>query len=108
MHRKRSALSQIEVAYLLGTQSAAKVCRYERFVREPGLQTALAYEVVFGVPVSVLFAGLFEQTERDVTSRARALEKTQQFTTTRRLTLLKRATIAKICNKRPLHMAPKP
>lgn len=29
-YRKRSALSQEEVAYLLGAQSGAKVCRYER------------------------------------------------------------------------------
>ena len=65
-NRKRSALSQEEVAYLLGAQSGAKVCRYERFFREPGLQTALAFEVIFDRPVSELFPGLFQQMQMEV------------------------------------------
>jgi hypothetical protein len=41
-NRKRLALSQDEVAFLLGALSGTKVCRYERFVRTPSLETALA------------------------------------------------------------------
>src|SRR5258708_38807061 len=43
-HRKRLGLSQDEVAYLLGAESGAKVCRYERLVRGASLETALAFE----------------------------------------------------------------
>lgn len=72
-HRKRLGLSQDDVAYLLGVESGAKVCRYERFVREPGLRAALACEVIFQRPIRELFPGLYQQIERDVACRARAL-----------------------------------
>jgi transcriptional regulator with XRE-family HTH domain len=72
-HRKRSGLSQDEVAFLLGAHSGAKVCRYERFIREPSLQTALAYEAVFQRPASKLFPGLYRKIEREVAARAEAL-----------------------------------
>ncbi len=71
--RKRRSLSQEAVACLLGAQSGAKVCRYERFVREPSLRTALAYEAIFQKPVRELFAGLYEVMEREVAARAETL-----------------------------------
>ena len=72
-HRKRAGLSQDEVAYLLGCRSGAKVSRYERFARHPTLQTALAYEAIFGVAVRELFVGLFQKVERPIVKRARLL-----------------------------------
>src|SRR6266481_3764326 len=72
-NRKRTALSQDEVAYLLGTQSGATVCRNERFVHEPNLETALAYEAIFQTPVSELFAGLYRAIEAKVAMRAKVL-----------------------------------
>jgi transcriptional regulator with XRE-family HTH domain len=72
-NRKRLSLSQEEVAFLLGTQSGAKVCRYERFVREPNLETILAYEAIFQKPARELFAGLYQKIEQDVAARAKVL-----------------------------------
>src|SRR6266516_4750166 len=72
-NRKRLALSQHEVAFLLGAQSGAKVCRYERFVREPTLETALAYQAIFKRSVSELFGGLYQKVEGEVTERAKIL-----------------------------------
>src|SRR4051812_19900743 len=95
-YRKRSALSQEEVAYLLGSQSGAKVCRYERFFREPGLQTALAYEVIFDRSVSELFPALFEKTQLEVRARARKLEQKEFGGNSSRLTARKRETLAAI------------
>ncbi len=71
--RKRSALSQDELAFLLGAQSGAKVCRYERFSRAPTLETVLAYEMIFQKPARDLFPGLYREVERKVTGRATAL-----------------------------------
>ena len=48
------------------------MCRYERFVREPGLATALAYEAIFKRTVSELFPGLYQRVEREVAARAKA------------------------------------
>ena len=69
-HRKRLGLSQEEVAHLLGAESGAKVCRYEKFARMPGLETALACEIIFKKPVRELFAGLYQKVERKVALRA--------------------------------------
>ena len=74
-YRKRAALSQEEVAYLLGSQSGSKISRYELFAREPGLQTALAYEAIFQRPVSELFPGLYEKIQNAVRARAKKLER---------------------------------
>ena len=71
--RKRLALSQAEVAFLLGVASSAKVSRYECFGREPNLHNALAFEVIFQKSVSELFAGMYRATERKVVARARIL-----------------------------------
>lgn len=73
MHRKRSGFSQDEVAFLLGVKSGAKVCRYERRRRVPPLETALAYEVIFRIPVRKLFLGTYEEVERRVVKRAEHL-----------------------------------
>jgi transcriptional regulator with XRE-family HTH domain len=72
-NRKRLDLSQDDIAFLLGTQSGAKVCRYEKFARGPSLETALACEAIFQKPVSELFAGLYEQIAEKVGERAKAL-----------------------------------
>lgn len=72
-YRKRSGLSQQEVAFLLGCRSGAKVSRYERFVREPSLRAAMACEVIFHAKLKELFAGIYEQAERNVAKRARML-----------------------------------
>jgi len=72
-NRKRLALSQDEVAFLLGTRSGAKVSRYERFARKPNLKTALEYEAIFQRSVSELFSGTYQKAEQDVAARAKLL-----------------------------------
>jgi transcriptional regulator with XRE-family HTH domain len=72
-YRKRAGFTQEEVAFLLGSQSGAKVSRYERRVRRPNLETVFAYEALFGVPARELFAGLFQKVERDVLDRTQQL-----------------------------------
>ena len=71
--RKAAALSQDEVAFLLGGLSGTKVSRYERRTRVPQLDTALAYEAVFGTPVRELFAGRFQKVEGKIERRVRVL-----------------------------------
>jgi len=72
-NRKRLVLSQGEVAFLLGRESGAEVSRYENFERLPGLETALAYEVIFGMPLNEIFGGVYQRAEREVAERARIL-----------------------------------
>jgi transcriptional regulator with XRE-family HTH domain len=95
-HRKRTALSQMEVAFLLGIQSGAKVCRHERFTLDPGLQTALAYEAIYQRPISELFPGLVEKIQDDVRARAKLLVGRELHSNARGLTIRKRQAIAAI------------
>ena len=73
-YRKRSGLTQREVAFLVGCRNGAQVSRYEKRRRLPPLRTALACEAAFGVPVSVLFAGLREVAGQAVGERMLALK----------------------------------
>src|SRR2546421_227517 len=52
-YRKRSGLTQREVAFLLGSKNGAQLSRYEKQRRLPPLRTALAF-VVFEDPRQVL------------------------------------------------------
>jgi transcriptional regulator with XRE-family HTH domain len=96
-HRKRTGLSQDEVAFLLGCRHGTKVSRYERNNRQPGLETALAYEVLLGTPVRELFVGIFEKVEAITLRRARVLARKLSAATrtprnTRKLELLRTIT----------------
>jgi transcriptional regulator with XRE-family HTH domain len=72
-HRKKGGLTQDEMAFLLGCQSGTKISRFERLARQPNLETALACQVVFGVPAHELFPGVFAEVEKSVMQRARLL-----------------------------------
>jgi transcriptional regulator with XRE-family HTH domain len=72
-NRKRLALSQDDVAFLLGGQSGAKISRYENFTRMPSLVTALALEAIYKRAASELFGGLYQKAERTVAQRAKIL-----------------------------------
>lgn len=73
-HRKRTGLSQREIAFLLGVTSSSKVSRYEHFLRQPTLRTAFAYEIIFGVPAHELFAGIFQEVEAETLRRIQSLQ----------------------------------
>lgn len=104
--RKRLALSQKDVAVLLGADSGAKACRYERFVREPTLRTALAYAAIFHKPVTELFAGLYQTMEAEVAARAKVLASKAESQKPTRQMLRRRASltnIARSITRHPLH-----
>ncbi len=69
-YRKRGALSQAELAFVIGAGCGTKVSRHERATRPPSLQTALAYQAVFGVPVHELFPDEYRHAVRAVQARA--------------------------------------
>ncbi len=72
-YRKRTGFSQAELALLLGCRNGSKVSRYERFGRQPSLETAFAYEVVFRASARELFGDMFEQVERKTIKQSRLL-----------------------------------
>lgn len=68
--RKRRGLKQKQVAYLLGHHNIDQVSRYENGLRLPKLQAALRLEIIFGLPVRLLFKDLHDQLRDDIRQRA--------------------------------------
>ena len=73
-HRKRSGLSQEEVAIILGCDDGAMVSRHERSYNLPPLTLALGYEAIFLIPISQLFRGLSEAVKQATEERLSNLE----------------------------------
>ena len=73
LHRKKTGLSMRELGTLVGNSGEEQVSRHERFETLPPFVIAVAYEVVFRVPVSELFPGIRDRTEREVEQRIEAL-----------------------------------
>jgi transcriptional regulator with XRE-family HTH domain len=72
--RRRSGLSQKELALILGFRSEATISRHERSDSVPDLLTALGYEVIFRVPLSELFPGLYQTVEAGNEERLAQME----------------------------------
>lgn len=59
MYRKRTGLTHEEVAFLIGAKGGSTISRHESGGRLPDLQAAIAYELIFGVPLGEMYAGVF-------------------------------------------------
>ena len=63
---------------MLAVKSGAKVSRYETFRRMPNLETALAFQALFGVPVAEMFAGIYQEVEKKTAKQATILQQKLQ------------------------------
>jgi len=92
---------------LLGAKASVKISQYEMFQRVPNLETALAFQAILGVPVAELFAGIYEQVEKETSKRAKILASMLQNntvgqTTSRKTDLLRAIAITPDINKENL------
>ena len=72
-YRKKFGLTQREAADLVGMESGQIVSRHESKERVPNLMTAIAYQIVFDVPLRAMFPELYQKIEQGVLQRACAL-----------------------------------
>lgn len=77
-YRKRYGLTQKDLAFLLGIKDSAKISKYEKFQQLPSLETALACQALFNIPVAELFAGIYEQVEKKTSKQAGILQRKMQ------------------------------
>ena len=70
--------SQKEIAFLLNCQHGTAVSRYERRIRKPSLETAIALEIIFSTPLRELYAGVYDEVEQIVVKRLNVSVKTLQ------------------------------
>lgn len=74
-YRLRAGLSHDELAFLLGSIYGANVGKHERGSRLPMLRNAIAYEIILGVPIRLLYEGIFLEVREQVHRRLQALLK---------------------------------
>jgi transcriptional regulator with XRE-family HTH domain len=77
-YRRKSGLTQREVAFLLGWKSSGQLSRYEKRHTLPPLRTALAYEAIFKVPLAELFAGIRQGVDQEIRERVDKLHSNLQ------------------------------
>jgi transcriptional regulator with XRE-family HTH domain len=58
--RKRMKFSQKQVAAILGLKNVGTISNYERGKAVPSLERALAFEIVYRVPVAFIFPNLYD------------------------------------------------
>ncbi len=73
MHRKRSGLTQEDVARLFGVSTGTMISQYERSERVPTLDAALRLEAIFGVAVVALFRGRHARIRTELRREVRLL-----------------------------------
>lgn len=64
--RKRRSLRQKQVAYILNHHTADQVSRYEKGTRIPTLETALMLEIIYKVPLRILFKEVYDELQQEV------------------------------------------
>lgn len=65
-HRRKWALTQVELARLLGLASRSAVSRIERAERVPTTATIIACGIIFGLDASALFPSLYDDIKREI------------------------------------------
>ena len=99
-YRKRSGLTQSEVAFLLGARDGTKVSRYERLSRRPNLQTTIGLQAIFGLATKEILPRLFMAVERRVFERADLLSRLLRKLPDSRRTRRKLAFLSELISQR--------
>jgi DNA-binding XRE family transcriptional regulator len=74
VHRRKSGLSQSELAAILGTLGPVGISRHEQSATLPKILVAAGYEIVFRVPIADLFPGVYETLRLDIEARLLTFE----------------------------------
>lgn len=74
VHRKKSGLSQREIAGLIGYRDPGQISRHERSESVPSLRAAIYYEVVFRAPLSTIFVGMHADIRQEIETKLQRLE----------------------------------
>jgi len=80
-HRRKSGLSQRELAQIVGFFTGVQVSKHERSVVIPALLIAVGYEVIFRVSIAELFPGLYQSVEGRIAEYLANMEEELQQST---------------------------
>jgi transcriptional regulator with XRE-family HTH domain len=77
-HRKKTGLTQKELAFLVGARTGTQVSRFERLRRLPPTETLIAYMIIFGKGPNELIPVLHDRIVELIQSRAATLHEELQ------------------------------
>ena len=97
--RRRSALSQEDVAFLLGAFTGTRVSRHETGASTPPLEVVLAYEVIFGTAVADIYEDELGRIAKCIRKRAQTLHESLAHRRKDPLRNEKRAVLEKIIQR---------
>lgn len=106
--RHKAGLEQKQVALLLGHRSTDQISRYERGTRTPTLKTALKLEIIYGIPVRLLFQEHYEQSRRESAESNERHHLKVRLEERSRLTPQERLEHEKFCSYAELLKLPRP
>lgn len=69
--RKRRGFGQKQVAILLGHKTIDQISRYERGARLPNLKTALKLQIIYNLPINILFPGYLTRCLDEIRNQAK-------------------------------------
>jgi DNA-binding XRE family transcriptional regulator len=97
--RRKSALSQEDVAFLLGTFTGTRVSRHETGACVPPLEVVLAYAIIFDATVDEIYDDDLARIVANLHRRARKLHESLAHRLKDRLREEKRATLKRIIGR---------
>jgi transcriptional regulator with XRE-family HTH domain len=80
-HRRKSGLSQRELAQIVGFLTGVQVSKHERSTAIPALLIAVGYEAIFHVSLSELFPGIYQSVETRIEEYLANMEEELQQST---------------------------
>ncbi|MBN1560457.1 helix-turn-helix transcriptional regulator [candidate division KSB1 bacterium] len=95
-YRRRLGLSQKDAAFLLGGRGKEKISRHERGVREPVLETLIAYSILYDVSLADIYSRLCERQRKAILKQIKAM---LQDTPENRENELKRASLTRLADR---------
>jgi len=73
-HRKKTGLTQRDLAQLIGSVGPRQVARHENSQRTPSIRVAIGYQIVLRTAIAELFPGLVESLSGGIEQRLAEME----------------------------------
>lgn len=69
MHRKRSQLTQADIAFIMQLSDYSSISRWEKGIRGPSIDMLMVYHLLFDTPIESLFMDHKHQLAKTISQR---------------------------------------
>ena len=79
LSRKKNALEQKQIARILGQKTVNQISRYERGLEIPNLKNALKLQIIYRLPIHILFYGCYESCLKEIRKQEKKINFKENF-----------------------------